>query len=87
MRRAKRIHNEHVAQCCHFAGKIRVVLFLAHIETDVFTHDNLAGFDIHAVQPVLLKRNMLSQQDPQMTRNRTQRKLILPLALCRPAKM
>ena len=57
MRGAEGVVDEHVAQRCHLPRQRRVVLLLALVEAAVLEHDQLAGADGHAVEPVLLQRH------------------------------
>ena len=48
----KRVVHKHVAQSRHFFGQHVAVGLFTQVQPTVFKHDQLAGFDVHAVHPV-----------------------------------
>ena len=62
MRRAERIHHEHIAQLGHLPRELLVVLLLALVEANVLAQHGAARRAIHAVEPVLAQRDRLAEQ-------------------------
>ena len=72
MGRAKGVHDEHVAQGRHAAGKTFIVGFFTGVETHVFTQHDFTGLDGKTVQPVLLQAHRHTQQIGQVAGHRRQ---------------
>jgi len=70
----------------HRAANLRqrfIVVFLADVEAAVFQHDELAGFDLHAIDPIGQQRYVAAQQLTQPFGHRRQRVFRLEGALHR----
>ena len=83
VRRAKGVHDEHVAEGCVPFGQALVILFFARVEANVFTENDLAGLDLDTVQPVFLQPNRLTQEFSHALGHGLHGKLRIGLALDR----
>ena len=83
----ERVVHKHVAQSGHFFGQHVAVGLFAQVQSAVFEHDQLAGFDVHAVHPVGHQLNMTVHQLAQTTGHGRQRVGQVHLALDRAAQM
>ncbi len=87
MRRAERIHHIDIAQRGHFLRQIVRVLLFALVEAHVLEQHDLAGVNVHAVQPVLLQGHRHPQQLRQALGHGSEREFLRVLALLGTAEM
>src|SRR6185437_8502523 len=87
VRGTERIHDEHIAQLRHLARERFGVLLFTLVETHVLAQHRIPGGAIHALEPVLAQRHRLAQQIRQAGGDRSQRELLVVLALLRTAQV
>ena len=86
MRRAERVHHEHVAQRGHLLREIFLVLLLALVEAHVLEQHGGARRAVDAVEPVLLERHGLAEQLGEPRGHRRERELLVVHALFRAGR-
>jgi hypothetical protein len=81
VRRAERVHDKHVAQRCHPAREVFLILLLALVEAHVLAQHRGACRAVNPVEPVFPQWHGLTEQlrKPHRHRLQRQRLVILPL--------
>jgi len=87
VRGAEGVVHEDVTQLAQFGRQFGLVLLLAQVQAAVLQHDELAGFDAHAIGPVRDHRNAAAHEFAHARGHRGQRVLGLELALGRAAQV
>ena len=88
VRRAERVHDEHVAERGHALRETVVVGFLADVEAHVLAEHELAGLDVDAVEPIRARAARCARAARRASRRRaraTRRDRACPLSAVRGA--